>query len=186
LQSNLEGFNNTIQSIFEPFSAVQNLQQILNTVPERRLILVQTFEQDPNLNIPSHLLKSVKLDTKFQSFRKCFETTFEQLKASPSAQKRPAHSVKLTTSNIEQIFKNAGITHSELVQAPKFPLWSEETFSTVHHQENIMFLFGHPHYQCDPLYDTNNIKGLLILSGKPSAPASPCKTTRHAFSVISF
>jgi hypothetical protein len=31
-----------------------------------------------------------------------------------------------------------------------------------------MFLFGHPHYQCDPLHDTNHLKGLLILSGKLS------------------
>jgi hypothetical protein len=166
LECNLEGFNNTIQSIFEPYSAVQNFQQILNTVPERRLILVQTFQQDPNLNIPPNLLESVMLDTKFQSFKKCFETTIQQLKASAVAQKHPAHSIKLTTSNIEQIFQNAGITHSELVQAPKFSLWSEDTFSTVHHQENIMFLLGHPHYQIDPSQDINNIKGLLILSGR--------------------
>ncbi len=68
LQSTLQGFNKTFHSIFEPFSAVQDLQQIINTVPDRRLALLQTFEKDENLNIRSHLLKSVELDTKFQSF----------------------------------------------------------------------------------------------------------------------
>jgi hypothetical protein len=31
-----------------------------------------------------------------------------------------------------------------------------------------MFLFGHPHYQIEPSHDINNIKGLLILTGKIS------------------
>ncbi len=105
LQSTLQGFNKTIHSIFEPFSAVQDLQQIINTVPDtRRLTLVQTFVKDENLNIRSHLLKSVELDTKFQSFKKYIERSIQQRKALPSSQHRPAQSVKLTTSNIEQIF----------------------------------------------------------------------------------